>query len=306
MQQQVTFGKFDLANYKNCLVVTDNHIAKLYNITGENVYLLPRGEVAKSFDNVQLLCKWFLQNNLQRSGKVVAVGGGSIGDTVGFACSIFKRGVQLLHVPTTLVAQIDSAIGGKTAVDFCDVKNAIGTFYPAETLVDFTFLNTLDEVQKTNGSGELLKYRMLDADVDYFVRNDMLNLAMRSCISYKTRLCQIDPFDNGERHKLNFGHTIGHAMELTLGIPHGLAVLNGIYFETELAKKLELCTQQYADFWQSEVQKLCNVAPCLTPSMLDLTLTDKKNNGDDVCFVLPDTFKEVFVPLERVKQLLLP
>ncbi len=299
------FGKFNLNDYNDCLIVTDEKIAQLYDILGDNVFFIPRGELAKNFDTIQSLCRWFLQKNLKRNQTVVAVGGGSIGDTVGFACSIFKRGVRLLHVPTTLLAMVDSAIGGKTAIDLDDVKNAVGTFYQGEVLVDVDFLSTLDTEQMRNGLGEILKYRMLNEQIDAtFSSGDQLQTIKR-CAHYKQSVCETDPFDNNIRQKLNFGHTIGHAMELTLGIPHGLAVLNGIYYETQLANKLGLCDQTYCKKWQSEVQKLIDVCPSLTSSMLDVTINDKKNDNNLVTFVLPSDFSKIQLPLDEVKRLLL-
>lgn len=295
---------FNIQNYTNCLVVTDEKIAKLYNVYGENVYYIPQGEQAKNFQTVQGLCRWFLQRNLKRNQTVVAVGGGSVGDTVGFACSIFKRGVKLLHVPTTLLAMVDSAIGGKTAIDLDGVKNAVGTFYPGDVLIDVRFLSTLDNTQMQNGMGEITKYRMLNPQIDDAFLQDDLQKVIDKCANYKQSICDVDPFDKNIRQKLNFGHTIGHAMELSLNLPHGLAVLNGIYYETILAQKLELCTMNYATKWKSEVTKLANISP-LTDDILNNTLQDKKNDNDLVTFVLPCDFSRTQLSLDQLKQLLL-
>lgn len=298
------FDTFNIQNYTNCLVVTDEKIAKLYNVYGENVYYIPQGEQAKNFQTVQDLCHWFLQRNLKRNQTVVALGGGSVGDTVGFACSIFKRGVKLLHVSTTLLAMVDSAIGGKTAIDLDGVKNAVGTFYTGDVLIDVRFLSTLDNTQMQNGMGEITKYRMLNPQIDDTFLHDDLQKVIDKCANYKQSICDVDPFDKNVRQKLNFGHTIGHAMELSLNLPHGLAVLNGIYYETILAQKLELCTTDYATKWTSEVTKLANISP-LTDDILNNTLQDKKNDNDLVTFVLPCDFSRTQLSLDQLKQLLL-
>ena len=107
----ITFGKFNLADYADCVVVTDKTVSKLYNIEGENVCVLPVGERSKTFATVQKVCDFCLKRGLTRSGKIVTVGGGIVGDVAGFAASVYKRGVNLLHVPTTLLAQVDSANG---------------------------------------------------------------------------------------------------------------------------------------------------------------------------------------------------
>lgn len=302
---QLNLGKFNLSNYTDCLVVTDGTLQQLYNIHGDNVFVIPCGECAKNFATVQQLCSWFLSKNLRKNQTVVAVGGGSVGDTVGFACSIYKRGVNLLHVPTTLLAMVDSSVGGKTAIDLDGVKNAVGSFHLGDVLLDVDFLNTLPPDQMQNGHGEILKYRMLTSQIDEFFAQGNIQDTIWACANWKQAVCELDPFDEGIRQRLNFGHTIGHAMELTLGIPHGLAVLNGIYYETLLAHKLGLCDKNYLTKWQNEVSKLVDVCPTLTDSMLDATLQDKKNDNQLVTFVLPNKFERIQLPLAQLKDLLL-
>lgn len=302
----ITFAPFNLYNYANCLIVTDAKVATLYNISGDNVYLLPRGEKAKSFYHVKKLCSWFLSHNLTKSDTVVAVGGGSIGDAVGFATSIYKRGARLLHVPTTLLAQIDSSIGGKTAIDLDGVKNAVGTIYQADTLIDVKFLSTLNKRQLLNGYGELLKYRMLSADIDnaYLKHGANAVETICACVEFKQNLCNIDPFDKLERRVLNFGHTIGHAMELYYNIPHGVAVANGIYYETLLACKLGLCSNDYANKWMTETRNQFNIFS-LNQQILQLTLSDKKNDDKGICFVAPESFNQVFLSLDQLHKYIL-
>lgn len=303
---QVTFGKFDFTKYSSKLVVTDRKLAKLYGIAGDNVYLLPRGERAKSFACVKGLCRWFLSKGLCANDTVVAVGGGSVGDTVGFATSIYKRGVNILHVPTTLIAQIDSSIGGKTALDLCGVKNAVGSYHFGDTLIDCDFLNTLDKTQYLSGYGELIKYRMLGAQVQQADDDSEATLqeVIAACVAYKQHLCEIDPYCQNERNKLNFGHTVGHALELYYKIPHGVAVANGIYYETLLAAKLGKCSQEYADKWTGEIaQGFPRIYP-LNSKIVSLMLHDKKNAGGKVCFVLPDAFEQVCLTTKEIEELL--
>lgn len=282
----VTFQKFDVTQYPDAFIVTDTHLAKIYGFSGANVFVLPAGERAKTFANAQKLCKWFLDRKLQKDGTVVAVGGGCVGDTAGFAVSIYKRGVKLLHVPTTLVAQIDSSIGGKTALNLGFVKNAVGTFYDADTLIDTAFLDTLPKKELANGQGELLKYRMLSAEIDDVFHGGNLTDTVKACADYKLQICTRDPFDQNVRHLLNFGHTVGHALELSCKLPHGEAVANGLFYETALAYKLGLCGKSYADKWQGEVMRLFNVHP-LTREILSVAQHDKKNVDGQVCCVLP-------------------
>lgn len=282
----ITFQKFDISKYSDCLVVTDVNLAKIYGFCGDNVFVLPAGERAKTFFYAQKLCKWFLEKGLQKDATVVAVGGGSVGDAVGFSASVYKRGVQLLHVPTTLLAQIDSGIGGKTALNVGSVKNAVGTFYAADTLIDVTFLDTLPKKQWTNGMGELLKYRMLSQEIDAVYKAGNLTDTIKKCADFKQAVCSRDPLDNGERKTLNFGHTVGHAMELTYSIAHGEAVANGLYYETQLAYKLGLCNESYAEKWHAEITQRFTIRP-LTREALELTRHDKKNCDGLIVCVLP-------------------
>ena len=302
----VTFQKFDINNYSNALIVTDKNLAGLYGFVGDNVFALPAGERAKTFYYAQKLSSWFLDKGLQKDGLIVAVGGGSVGDAVGFAASIYKRGVQLLHVPTTLLAQVDSSIGGKTALNLGSVKNAVGTFYNADTLIDFTFLNTLPKSQWRNGHGEVLKYRMLSNAIDNCYKEGNVGDTIKACAEYKQQICLRDPLDNDERKLLNFGHTIGHAMELTYRMSHGAAVCNGLYYETILAQKLGLCSDSYAEKWTNEATRLFQIRP-LTREMLQLTIHDKKNAGGQICCVLPcgDSFVLRNFTLQQMQDLLI-
>ena len=299
----ITYNKFVLDDYKDSLIITDDKLATLYGIRGDNVYLLPQGEAAKTFEQVEKLCMWFLSKNMQRNGHVVAVGGGSVGDTVGFAASVYKRGVKLTHLPTTIVAQIDSSIGGKTAVNLNGVKNAVGTFYNADTLIDVGFLQTLDDEQILNGIGELTKYRMLSAEIDAAFSGEITEQLIRACVSYKQSLCSIDPYDTKERHILNLGHTVGHGLELTYGIPHGVAVANGLYYETSLALKLDKCSEAYFRKWSKEITQQFTIYP-VTDEVLDCLLNDKKNVDGKIGFVLPTDFAEVYLTKDQVKNLL--
>lgn len=301
----IYFKPFNLTDYADCLIVTDERLSSLYEISGDNVYFLPRGEQAKSFAEVEKLCKWFLSKNLCKDGKVVSIGGGSVGDTVGFACSVYKRGgIKLTHVPTTLIAQIDSGIGGKTALDVGSVKNAVGSFYAADTVIDVNFLKTLDEIQIKSGLGELFKYRMLSETIDRLYQGEITEQVIKACVSFKEGVCATDPYDNNERRILNFGHTVGHAVELVYKLSHGEAVANGLYYETLLAYKLGLCNEEYFNKWSCEIAKRFKIYS-LTEEALNLTLNDKKNADGKIGFSFPRDFKMTYLDLSQIKNLLL-
>lgn len=299
----ITYKSFSLSDYADVLIVTDANVARLYGIEGDNVLVLPAGEQTKSFSYLQMVWRWFLAKGLHRNGRVVAVGGGVVGDLVGFAASVFMRGVSLTHVPTTLLAQIDSSIGGKTAINLCGVKNVVGSFVDADTVIDTSFLQTLPQEQLQSGYGEVLKYRMLSDSIDGLTDLDDI---IKACVDFKCKICAQDKLDTGSRRVLNLGHTVGHAMELQLGIPHGIAVANGLYYETQLSYRLGRCGAEYKDKWQRRVAEQFEIYP-LTSKLLSKLVSDKKNVNQNICFSIPTEqgVQFVEVPLLAVKHFLL-
>lgn len=301
----ITYGQFFKHNFQGCLFVTDQNVGKLYNLHGNDVFVLPNGESAKTLENVGMLCAWFLANKLGKDGHVVAVGGGCVGDTVGFACSVYKRGVKLTHVPTTLVAQVDSSIGGKTAVNLDGVKNAVGSFHRADVFVDTNFLRTLPQQEVQNGLGEVLKYRMLCSEIDDCFVQHGLEKTIPLCVEFKQRVCKKDPYDKSLRQILNAGHTIGHALEILHNIPHGLAVANGLYYETKLALQLGHCWQSFAEKWLEQIANNFAILP-LVDGVANLVEQDKKNKLHKIGFVFPTQkgYKKFLISSQKVQQLL--
>lgn len=282
---------FDLTKYSNCLVVTDVNLAELYNVVGDNVFVLPAGEKAKDFAWAKKLCSWFLSKNLDKKGTVVAVGGGSVGDVAGFAASIYKRGVKVLNVPTTLLSMVDSAIGGKTAVNLDGVKNAVGTIIEVDTLIDTRFLQTLSAEQIDEGWGEIEKYRLLDKKINAY-KGDLEGL-IALCASYKQSVVASDPYDNGARKRLNLGHTVAHGLELTYNLPHGQAVKYGLYHEMVIAVHLGVLSAKKFTDWASKTNLDVARYP-VTSKVLQAMKNDKKNHDGLVVFVLPTDNFDVY------------
>ncbi len=212
----------------------------------------PEGETAKSWDGLRDLLDALFRLGLRRDARLVAWGGGVLGDLVGLAAALYMRGVVLWHVPTTLTAQTDSAIGGKTAVDTPFGKNLVGTFYPAEFVwADPRFLTALPEAAFRDGMGEVIKYALLIGEpflswleahtADLRRRDpDALEAVIRTCAAYKVRVVQADEQDRGVRQWLNLGHTVGHALEAMAdyrGLTHGEAVLWGLVVEGHVARR---------------------------------------------------------------------
>jgi 3-dehydroquinate synthase len=219
--------------------------------------MLPAGERYKTLASVQRIWRWLFANGVDRSSPVVCLGGGVVGDLGGFAAATALRGIPVVQVATTLVAQVDSAIGGKTGFNTPEGKNLIGGFYPPSVvLVDPELLRSLPPRELTAGMGEVVKYAAI-ADAALFARLEaqgsgifsdigLLVEAIRRCIQIKAAVVGKDPKEYGLRVILNFGHTVGHALEAAsrYRLLHGEAVAIGMAVETSLAVSRGLCSEK--------------------------------------------------------------
>ena len=202
------------------------------------VFTMGEGEHGKDLGTVEDLCRDWAQWGLNRGDCVVAVGGGVVTDTAGFAAAVYHRGIPVVHVATTLLAQIDAAIGGKTGVNLPEGKNLVGSFWqPSAVLCDTEVLGTLPPREYRNGLGEMAKYAFLGVD-------DLADLALEdavaACVQCKADVVGSDERESGRRAILNYGHTLGHALE-TAGeydLRHGEAVAIGLIYAAELAHRL--------------------------------------------------------------------
>ena len=240
--------------------------------------IIPEGEAAKDWDVLRRLLADFSERNVARTTPIVALGGGSVGDAAGLAASLFKRGCPVVHVPTTLLSQADSAIGGKTAIDAFGRKNLIGTFHqPALVVADPAFLDTLDERQLRSGYAEVVKYGLID-DPAFFAwcetngrgvvagHRDLRQQAIVSAIRSKARIVATDVEDrNGQRALLNLGHSFGHAIESEAGIGavlHGEAVALGLALAFRFSSELGHCPAADTD------RLIAHLASCGLPTRL--------------------------------------
>jgi 5-deoxy-5-amino-3-dehydroquinate synthase len=196
------------------------------------------GEEAKSLATVEELCRSFAQWGLTRADVVIAVGGGVVTDLAGFAAAVYHRGVAVVHVSTTLLGQIDAAIGGKTGVNLPEGKNLVGAFWqPAGVICDTELLDTLPPREMRSGLGELAKYHFLGGgDLDALP----LDERVARCVQIKAEVVGGDERESGRRAILNYGHTLGHAVEIAAGfhMRHGEAVAVGLVYAAELANRL--------------------------------------------------------------------
>jgi 5-deoxy-5-amino-3-dehydroquinate synthase len=213
--------------------------------------VLPDGEGAKVLGTVETLCRRFAQAGLSRADAVVAVGGGVVSDLVGFAASVYLRGIAYVNVPTTLLAQVDAAIGGKTGVNLPEGKNLVGTFWqPAAVLCDTDLLATLPPREWSSGRGEMAKYAFLDAGSGSppspaALLGLPLDDQVAWCVAIKAAVVAADEREGDRRMVLNYGHTLAHALEadaLASGrhddLRHGEAVALGLVFAAQLARRL--------------------------------------------------------------------
>lgn len=286
---------------KKHLYVIDKTVSELYgrNIQGEKIVVGP-GERAKDISVIMGIYNACMKMELNREDNIVAIGGGSTGDAAGFAASTYKRGVGFINVPTTLLAMIDSSIGGKTAIDYSGVKNQIGTFYdPICVYICLDFLRTLSLEEISSSMGEVIKYAVLDKEFYGWLNYNLddvrsMNLEtieemIRRCITIKTEIVAKDRLDRGARSCLNMGHTIGHAIELYYGLSHGLAVAKGIYYESMLSYKMGILRKSELLAIQELINKFgINTDISIDKETLALTFFDKKNISGKIGFILPE------------------
>ncbi len=299
--------------YSRILIISDSNVSGLYgdelkviiNKTGKPVYSinLPSGENAKSYLQVERIHKFLLKNNFNRDSLIIAFGGGVVGDSAGFVASTYMRGVDFCQVPTTLLAMVDSSVGGKTGINLSGSKNIIGSFYqPTFVIAETNFLRTLDEEEWICGLGEILKYSIIATnDFFDFVNRHLKKLLLRDnktvekivfeSVKIKASVVKLDEREAGLRKILNLGHTFGHAIESILNykIKHGSAVIAGLLLVTDLSKRVGILKEN--DFVR--IYKLLHgfklnrgLKELDVETMFRFMLKDKKNRNNKIKFVL--------------------
>ena len=295
-------------NGGEAVVVSDSNVFPLY---GERVrrsleragmrvlsFVFPHGERSKNLKTYGELLEFLCENRISRSGLLVALGGGIAGDMTGFAAATYLRGIPFVQIPTTLLAAVDSSVGGKTAVDLRGGKNQVGCFYqPSLVLCDADALATLPEEEYRCGCAEVIKYGAI-GDSGFFdslvrtpVREDYLKV-IETCVRMKRRFVLRDEFDRGERMLLNFGHTFGHAVEKcsNFTVPHGYAVAMGMQTVTNAAEALGLCEMGSALRMRGALAGYGLPTGIAYPleDMLAAALNDKKSDGKSVRLIVPE------------------
>ena len=304
----------DLSRGASPILVSDSrvfalHGARIADALGADPILVPEGEAAKDWAQLQILLAALAERGAARSTPIVALGGGSVGDLAGLASALFKRGCPVVHVPTTLLAQADSAVGGKTAIDAFGEKNLIGTFHqPSLVIADPAFLDTLDARQLRAGYAEVVKYGLID-DPAFFAwcesngrgllagHPDLRQHAITTAIKAKARIIAGDIEDRtGKRALLNLGHSFGHAIEAEAGLGsvlHGEAVALGMALAFRFSSESGLCPPADAETVLSHLDN-CGLPTRLSEVGLGQKGTrlggwmakDKKNQPGQIALVL--------------------
>jgi 3-dehydroquinate synthase len=288
-----------------------NYLEENFSVTSTHLKL-ESGEKNKTFKNVLKIWDFLNCNNVKSSDLLFILGGGMLTDLAGFAASTYKRGIEFIYFPTTLLAMADAAIGGKTGFNYQFLKNNIGTFtLPKAVFLDTTFLATLPKIELDSGIAEVYKHSII-GDIDLWEylkvnsKNIDLDYIVQSSKTLKLEIVNKDPFEKSIRKKLNFGHTMGHAIEsylLDSNTPtlHGFAIAKGMIIESFIAKKENLLSENY---FQEIKTVLANKFKAYlnfkidSKSIIKLMLSDKKNTKNTINFSLPIKIGEVTIDHE--------
>ena len=298
---------------RKVLILTDSLVPINYsNIVKEKskegyIYTIASGEASKSFENYGKILDYLVEHQFSRTDCIVAVGGGVVGDLAGFVASTYMRGITFYNIPTTLLSQVDSSIGGKTAIDKCGIKNIVGAFYPPhKVLIDTDLLKTLDDRQLHSGLVEAIKMGLTnDQELFDLIKNsnnlfDDIETIVTKALMVKKMIVEADPKEKGLRRVLNYGHTIGHAIESSTKYLHGECVgLGMLYFASfDVRKEIKEVLEKY---------KLPISHNVDNKILYDYICLDKKRSGNKITIVYVEekgNFKFLNIELEAIKDYL--
>lgn len=298
----------DVTGTCTAVIVSDDTVAALYaeplkdallkSGFATELYTFPHGEKSKTLATYGDLLEFLCERRITRKDIIVALGGGVTGDLAGFAAATYQRGIRCIQIPTTLLACVDSSVGGKTAVDLKAGKNQAGCFYqPSLVLIDPELLETLPEEEYRCGCAEVIKYAVI-GDREFF--EELMNKDIRempehvitTCVSMKRDIVEKDEFDTGERMLLNFGHTFGHAAEACSGyrILHGQAVAMGMAVMARSAAAYGICPAETVSGIEEILKRyrLPDEIPYPAEDLIRAAMTDKKMTGKAIRIVVPE------------------
>ena len=283
---------FDLE--RRVLIVTDNGVPSEYakficDKSKEGcIVTINAGEESKNLDTFAMICQKMLENNFTRKDCVVAVGGGVVGDLAGFAAACYMRGIDFYNVPTTLLSQVDSSVGGKTAVDFCGIKNILGAFHqPKAVLIDPRVLKTLDQRQFACGAAEIIKMAAtFDKELFEMIEQESIKDNLEDIISQvvkiKAKVVELDEKETGLRKVLNFGHTIGHGIESVTDLLHGECVALGMLTMASEDVKERIIKVLHRE----NLPTTCDASAV---EVVNAAMHDKKAEGEEITTVVVDS-----------------
>ncbi len=306
-----------VSDAKKALIISDTNVLPLYGEKVKNSleesgfevfsFAFPAGEVSKTLDTVSNMIKALCEAQLSRTDLVVALGGGVTGDMAGFASAIYLRGIDFVQIPTTLLSQVDSSVGGKTGCDLSFGKNLIGAFHnPRLVLIDPETLATLPNRYKNDGMGEIIKCGCIRS-ASLFARlescqsfDDIMIDAIYECVDIKRVVVENDFTEKGERMLLNFGHTLAHAIEKHYGftgIAHGEAVGIGMLAITKASEIIGDTEKGCADRIEALLNKFGLPTSCDVPTekLTEIMLHDKKRRGSSINLVLLKNIGDAYV-----------
>lgn len=314
----------ELTAAEKIAVISDSNVWPLYGDTVEDSlksagfsitrsFVIPAGESSKNGQNYLQLLNSLAEMQMTRSDCLIALGGGVVGDLTGFLAATYLRGLPYIQVPTTLLAAVDSSVGGKTAIDLDAGKNLAGAFYqPSLVLCDTDTLNTLPEDIFRDGCAEVIKYGILydPALFDHLYRHGLgfdREAVIARCVELKRDVVAKDEFDRGDRMKLNLGHTIGHGVEAQshFGISHGKAVAIGMAIVTRAAAANGICPLEAADRILGVIEKfgLPLTTDFSSSQLFSSALSDKKRSGSVVNLIIPQSIGDCIIQPTPVEAL---
>ena len=309
---------------KKRLVIFSEKVYKLYkkelNFNKEEIFVLKDGEVQKNIKNYERIINKAISLKLSRKDIIIAIGGGVVGDMAGFVASTYMRGIEFIQVPTTLLACVDSSVGGKTAIDMPHGKNFVGAFYqPKAVYINLNFLKTLDKKQYMSGFGEVIKYAFIEKScnhseyfnlVEYLKTNknkyetrdlEFLGSIIKMSLELKSAVVNQDEKESGLRKILNLGHTYGHALEEETKykkFTHGYAIVLGMKYVFDYALNNNMCEKTYYDealelitSYGYEFKKPLFINE---KRVYEYMKTDKKSDNNIITFILPSSNGVVF------------
>lgn len=312
----------DICKGRRAVIISDSNVAPLYadrvinSLESKNfeasLFVIKAGEDSKTPENLIKAADFCVDAGLTRADVIVALGGGVVTDMAGLCGALYQRGVAVCQIPTSLLAMVDSSVGGKTAVNLSKGKNMFGAFYqPSVVLCDSSTISTLSEREFANGMAEVIKYAVLKAGrikeiLDENIEENLDEL-IEECVKIKKEYVCEDEFDTGVRQFLNLGHTAGHAIERlsNFEVAHGSAVAQGMCIFARACAKEGLCEEQVA----RDIEKLCKKYSLSTnvsvdsEALFEASLSDKKRMAEEITLVLVRSFGDCFLHRTRTEYL---